>query len=678
MATAATQNVDPTASNLYGNRNVWSNYDYDFATTVNDHCAGGSGKNQSDLALSLLRMASTAPLCFVLHIDGDPDYLYVAHSLTDYPSIIGDTSPYDDHVVMLVGNDLTSATPVVLPRSVFQRVHGLHAYNQAYIEGANGLTNPTGAVSRFDRVAAATNDTTEVSVRRFGLVPPYLNTAALSTSATGQYSFPAFYANFIGPELTAGGDRAAAVEHLAYFYQAAMMKTTGSDNSAVVVTPATSGSPVHNRALASCVSKIRENHMMHLGVGGPNLSNAVFRVGVQNITDTLDATTDRTLNYQRDRDQKTFTDKYGDAIAQIMYNLTGATDDGQLPELHQLLAKANKAQFYAILQRSVDNRALASSVPLSEGNLPRVTTKLADEVFRSFQPTTSGIEFARGLSPFSMVCLGHAEADAVTKLLKKAEMAERGNSLGLADAELLTATDVLFPTTPQVAGEKLYAFSVFIDLFHGENTVIAHNVRAAVLRVGPALHSVYNQAGTPKTGMDLVNRVLFDIQQDYFYWCGQAARNDNPATRPIEPTFQKVIMAVQSHRTDSLSRLPALWYTYIEPEPTRRATNESDNRDSNRDTRSRSGSTAVFNTHADLTILRRFRESGKATISAMMEGHNVSIPKQGDQNVCLVWACKGECSENCKRKKMHKRYTAATNKAIHEMMTKCGVAGSQD
>ena len=115
---------------------------------------------------------------------------------------------------------------------------------------------------------------------------------------------------------------------------------------------------------------------------------------VRSITDTLDETTTCALNYQCDRDNKTFTDKYGDAIAQIMYNLTGAANDDHLPELHRLLAKANKAQFYAILQRSVDNHALESPVPLAKGNLPRVTTKLADKVFHSFQPTTSGIKFA--------------------------------------------------------------------------------------------------------------------------------------------------------------------------------------------------------------------------------------------------------------------------------------------
>ena len=134
-----------------------------------------------------------------------------------------------------------------------------------------------------------------------------------------------------------------------------------------------------------------------------------------------------------------------------MIRLTGVATDADLPEIHHVLAKSKKGQGLAILQAAVQNRALVSNVALQDGSLPLVTTKVADEVFRSFQPMATGLTFAQGLTPFAMVCEGHAEAAKVQEMAKKADMAERGSGLGLADAERLVATDVRFPTTPQTA-----------------------------------------------------------------------------------------------------------------------------------------------------------------------------------------------------------------------------------
>jgi hypothetical protein len=69
-------------------------------------------------------------------------------------------------------------------------------------------------------------------------------------------------------------------------------------------------------------------------------------------------------------------------------------------------------------------------------------------------------------------------------------------------------------------------------------------------------------------------------------------------------------------------------------------------------------------------MLIRFRESGHPTIKAMMEGKNATIPKHQNKPVCLVWALKGECASNCKRKDMHIQYSTTVNKAIHSMLDK--------
>jgi hypothetical protein len=108
-------------------------------------------------------------------------------------------------------------------------------------------------------------------------------------------------------------------------------------------------------------------------------------------------------------------------------------------------------------------------------------------------------------------------------MIKKAEGAESSASLSLTDAEQLTSTDVQFPTSPQTAIEKLYAWSVFIDIFHGSNHPVATNVRNFVKAVRSGLHVIRSQAAVPATGMDRVNHVLYEAQQDYFRWAIRTA-----------------------------------------------------------------------------------------------------------------------------------------------------------
>ena len=96
-------------------------------------------------------------------------------------------------------------------------------------------------------------------------------------------------------------------------------------------------------------------------------------------------------------------------------------------------------QFVEQAQRSV--------VPLNAGCAPMATTKLVDEVFRSFRPGSTGLTFGVGLSPFSIVCEGHSEMAQITKMIKQAELTEAGTSVSLADAERIISSGVRFPSS---------------------------------------------------------------------------------------------------------------------------------------------------------------------------------------------------------------------------------------
>ena len=61
----------------------------------------------------------------------------------------------------------------------------------------------------------------------------------------------------------------------------------------------------------------------------------------------------------------------------------------------------------------------------------------------------------------------------------------------------------------------------------------------------------------------------------------------------------------------------------------------------------------------------------------MIGGRTLDYPKHSGKAVCMSWALKGACNSNCKRIDQHVRYSAATNRAIGELMTQCGVANAQ-
>jgi hypothetical protein len=360
-----------------------------------------------------------------------------------------------------------------------------------------------------------------------------------------------------------------------------------------------------------------------------------------------------------------------------MYNLCNVPDDDSLPEVHRLLAASPKGEAYAILGSHIETRAHHSPVPLTSGCLPLSTPKLTDNVFRCFRPGGTGLAFGEGLSPFACICEGHSEATTVRQLIKRAEIAEGGTSMSLADAETLTTTDVRFPTTPQAAIEKLYAWSVVVDIFHGVAHPISKSIREFVLAVGPALHVVHQNAVTPAIGMDHVNRVLYEAQQDYFQWAGKAARSEDPAVRTCVPNFLSIQAAVSSFRTGGLSALPGPWYLLLgaPPDPARQTRPNPAQTD--RPSSQQERATPTLNPNPDRALLKRFKESGFTNISTMMDGKEVTIPKHSGKDVCLVWGLKGECSAGCKRKGQHVRYAQATNRALNELLTKCGVRETQ-
>ena len=665
-------------SGLFADDTQWIDANPDW-TQVLTLVGPGAAANAADAKKTVLNMAQRSPVTIAFTLTGDPGHIHIGHTVSTFTNDPLNASPYDDHLIVFVGDDLASAAPVLLPGDCFNRPNAFAAYNTTYMTGANGH-GAAAPVYRFDHQASGTADTDDLRTRRALVLPCEDSADFLSRVPTGIYTVQHFYNEFLRPHL--GGaqairDKWNPVEE---WWRCACTNVNGGTDSKLAIAPTVSGLPAATQALQICISKIRERELARVGVGGPQLSNAAFNTGVTQLQQTLDNNAKQRLQFERDRSNKTFTDKFGEHLASLMYKMTGAIDDDLLPEVHKVLARAPKGQCYGILASYVQARAIKCALPVYNGCLPVLTTKLVDQVFRSFQVCGIGNSFGEGLSPFSICCEGHPEFQQVVKRTRQAELASAGNTTSMADADQLTSVDTRFPTAPHMAAEKLYGWSILIDVFHGENTSIAKNVRAMALQIGPRMNSVHQSSGANAVGMDFCNRILYDVTQTYMEWAEATALCDNTAALPPAPTFSEICSQVRTNRYYSLSPLPMSWYTIIDnpaPGAPSRSPTGTPSTSNENTPRHQSGSVAVFNGHADRDMMVRFRNSGHPTIKAMMEGKNATIPKHQNKSVCLVWALKGECSSNCKRKDLHIRYPAPVNKAIHSFLDKCEVAALQ-
>ena len=162
---------------------------------------------------------------------------------------------------------------------------------------------------------------------------------------------------------------------------------------------------------------------------------------------------------------------------------------------------------------------------------------------------------------------------------------------------------------------------------------------------------------------------LFEAQQEYFMWANKVAMAlPGTADAVPLPDFDRLENAVLTYRTDSLSPLPGSWYTMFNVSSPCRLGEVSDT-----SPRAQAGAAPTFNGEADSRLMHRSETSPFSSVTAMMEGHEVEIPKISGKEICLVWALKGKCSKSCKRKAQHKSYPHSVITQIHGLMDTCGV-----
>ena len=551
-------------SDFCANAANWTNANPNCATILGTAGGAPGTGDQTEAACAIVNLAPLSPTVVAFVVEGEEDCVCVGHTPTSCPQDLGAPCAFNNRVVALVGNDLQASTPVVLPTAAFQRPAAFRASTKAVIVGGTMCSAGPPPLLHSGPHAGGAADTNELTIRRAMLLPPSAAHAVPAGRDDGRYSLIGFHNTLVQPGVT-GLDAAVVAlwDPVRTWWRGASASTAGR-TTIPAIDPVTEASPVVSARLTRWANRVKCDVLQKAGTAGPGLTAAAFNASAANLQATMANTSRAQLDFKRAKNNRSFTDKHGDTLAQRMQNLTDAPDDDHVPEIHRLLAKSRtKSRDHAIIQAALAARAVESSVPLTYSGAPVPTTKLVKDVFRSCAPSGTGLIFGQGLTPFAIACEGHAEEAAVRKLTKQAEPAEGGAAMSLVDAGKLTSSDIYFPAGPQVAAEKLCGWSAAIDVFHGPNHDVSRSVRTVVPAVGPALHRLHNTfTDGGAAGMDLICRVLCEAQQECFSCATSKANNESGV---VAPTFGAIKDKVLTCRAESLSTLPAHWCTLAMP-----------------------------------------------------------------------------------------------------------------
>ena len=649
---------------LLGDPSLWADPDPDLVAILTTNVAV-NGPAHGQL---LVNLSARAPITTAFVLDSDPDVIYVGHSLSMYPANPSSPTPFDNTLVTLVGRYDNAAFPVIFPAGALLRLNAARAGTMDLAHGVTGLTHPTGP-TRLGPHAGGAPDTAELRTRSVFPLPPSLSALAVRDNPTGRYSPRGFFDVILQPYLTGSAGQQAAIAPLGEWFRVACTLAGAGADPATQFASTMPANPLEQRQLDSWTHGLRTTAMAKIGVGTGGITGATFAAGLATLRTTLEDQTTRALDVYQASSTTTFAEKHGNALADRVLNLCNVNNANALPEVHQTLVSCPKARECGVVTALFAERAEATPLPVSTANAPLATTSLVNDLFRTYMPGGTGLTFGKGLTPFAIVCEGHKDAEAAKATARKAALVEAGSSTSLSDASSFTTNDVRFPSEVYIAVEKLCGWSVVIDVFHGVGHNISTSIRAAVNELGPCLQRlVTHMSDNPRVGMDLVCRVLFELQQDYFAWLTTAASQPTTAV----PSFTDIRRKVLTYRADSLSPLPIGWYSMIgAPSAERRfATARSP-------TREGAGTVATFNAEADNRLLSRFRDSTHSSIGSSVQNHENDIPTHAGNPVCLTWALKGQCSASCKRKDQHVRYPRTVNQALHRFLDTCGVTNNQ-
>ena len=116
----------------------WTQPIPDYAVMQNA-LGAASASTQAVCKADVLGVATRSPIVVAFIIKGDDDNIHIGHSASLYPrGPLLPACPFNDRVVVVVGPDLATTVPVVLPDNTFQKRAATACHITAYLIGLHG------------------------------------------------------------------------------------------------------------------------------------------------------------------------------------------------------------------------------------------------------------------------------------------------------------------------------------------------------------------------------------------------------------------------------------------------------------------------------------------------------------------------------------------------------------
>ena len=126
-------------SRIASNAALWSRHEPDYAAQL-AVVGPAAASDRATTSTAIVNANAHSPTVVAFMLNADPTKIYIGHSPTRFPADMIEATPFDDHVMVLVGDDLDEASPVVIPAEAFTRSGEYGFYNKTYIKGVSGHT----------------------------------------------------------------------------------------------------------------------------------------------------------------------------------------------------------------------------------------------------------------------------------------------------------------------------------------------------------------------------------------------------------------------------------------------------------------------------------------------------------------------------------------------------------
>jgi hypothetical protein len=273
---------------------------------------------------AVLGSSKPPPFLHLLFVsNAECDSIYVAHSLSVIPGDVTDVTVVDDLVLGIVGDNPTAAFPVVFPQASFTGRVAVQAEYCSTLVTHHGAAPP---IFRTGPHAAVVPGTSVIAARPIMVMPAEMSALALSSlPRTGRYTLLGFFDLFTHPSYTGTPAQRAFIRPLANWWRLSCTDTVVGGPTETSIALVGTATPLLQAKVASHANHIIGGQMSRIGVGGPGLTTTAFALGITELKNTLEGNHAATLSFEQAKNEKTFMDMHGNALAATLHCLCGVT-----------------------------------------------------------------------------------------------------------------------------------------------------------------------------------------------------------------------------------------------------------------------------------------------------------------------------------------------------------------